>query len=158
MVRKSLFILGMALCGALVAVPAGAMTSGAHFFKDTGASVGPTAQLIVHIDEAGVGNTNVNYSISWTGTAVWECINGGTKHPKASNKETVVASGTSSLSLQPRNGRVTATVPVATTPPGPGTFKCPSGQTLVLASVTYSVTVHDTTNGVSAGPFTASGS
>jgi hypothetical protein len=39
------------------------------------------------------------------------------------------------------------------TPPGPGNFSCPSGQTLRLDSVTYSnVVVTDSTNGVSCSP------
>lgn len=144
----------------LVAAPVGASTSGAHFFSSTGASIvqnGPNqGQLIVTVDEAGVGQENVDYSIPWTASATWACLNGGGKHPKAANKETISASGSTSASLQAENGRVQATIPVTGTPPGPGMFSCPGGQRLVLASVSYSVTINDLTNGVSAGPFTPS--
>ncbi|HZD65833.1 MAG TPA: hypothetical protein VE152_07035 [Acidimicrobiales bacterium] len=140
--------------------PAAGATSGAHFFGDTGASIvqsGPNqGQLLVQIDEAGLGNQDVNYNIPWTSSATWACINGGGNHPKAANKETVSSSGSTDVNIQAKNGRVQATVPVADTPPGPGSFSCPPGQRLVLASVSYSVTINDTTNGVSAGPFTPS--
>ncbi len=136
---------------ALYVVGAGA-TSGAHFMPDTSASVvvgGPNnGALSVFIDEAGVGNATVNYTLVWSGTADYGCINGGGNHPQASNKETTSSGGTTTASFSPINGRVMATVLVpGTPPPAPSSFSCPSGQTLVLADVSYSVTVTDTTNG-----------
>src|SRR5438128_1458038 len=39
-------------------------TSGAHFFKDTTASVNDNGALVVTIDEAGVGQQQVNYTLT----------------------------------------------------------------------------------------------
>jgi hypothetical protein len=123
-------------------------TSGAHFFKDTAASINDNGALVVTIDEAGVGQQQVDYTLTANATAVWACINGGGNHPKASNKETVTGQVSAAASFSPINGRVMATMP-PTGPLSPGAFACPSGQTLVLASASYSnIVLTDTTNGV----------
>lgn len=123
-------------------------TSGAHFFKGTGATVDDSGALVVTIDEAGVGQQQVNYTLSASATATWACINGGGNHPKAANKETVTGQVSTAASFSPINGRVMATMP-PTGPLSPGSFTCPSGQTLVLAAVSYtSIVLTDTTNGV----------
>ena len=101
-------------------------------------------------DEAGVGQTTVSYTLAANGTATYACLNGGGNHPKAANKATVngpvSASGTFPVI---KNGRVTGSLSAG--PPGPGSFSCPGGQTLVLASVTYTdIVLTDTTNGVTA--------
>ena len=125
-------------------------TSGAHFFNVT-STVNADGALLVNYDESGVGNATVNYTIHIdNASAVYACINGGGNHPKAANKETVSGGLTVGFSIDPKNGRVTG----ATSPPiGPqpvGAFSCPSGQALVLASVSYTgITLTDTTNGVS---------
>lgn len=127
---------------------AASATSGAHFMPDTSASVTDSGALSIFIDEAGVGQQTVNYSLTWSGTADYGCINGGGNHPQASNKETTGSGGTTSFTESPINGRVMATYVVpGTPPPAPSTFSCPSGQTLVLADVSYSATLTDTTNG-----------
>jgi hypothetical protein len=127
-----------------------ASSNGAHFFSDTAASVNGSSQLAIHIDEGGLGQADVAYGISGTGTASYECINGGSNHPKASNKETVHSTINLTLPpISPVGGRIQTDITVNGTPPGPGSFSCPSGQSLVLASVSYSVTLTDTTNGVS---------
>src|SRR6266516_4764288 len=95
-------------------------TSGAHFFSASG-SVADNGALQVSWDEAGVGNNTVNYTLSAQSSATYACINGGGNHPKAANKQSV-------------NGPLTS----------------PSGQTFVLACVSYTdITLTDTTNNVS---------
>src|SRR6266545_706950 len=138
---RRLLTVGVSFAAALLMLTAAAFaTSGAHFFN-VGSSV----------NDAGVGNATVNYTIDITNaSAVYACINGGGNHPKAANKETVSSGLTVGFSRDPVNGRVTG----ATSPPiGPqpvGSFACPSGQTLVLASVSYTgITLTDTTNNVS---------
>lgn len=122
-------------------------TSGAHFMKDTSASVTDGGALSIFIDEAGVGNQTVRYTLDWHATANYGCINGGGKHPQASNKATSAAGGSTSFAESPINGRVMATVlEPGTPPPAPSGFSCPSGQTLVLADVQYSATLTDMTN------------
>jgi hypothetical protein len=137
---------GLALCAGAATAHA---TSGAHFMPATGASVADNGALVLSIDEAGVGNATVNYTAAWSATADYGCVNGGGNHPQASNKETVQASASASFSEEPKNGRVQATETVAGTPPPPPTdFACPGGQVLVLADVTYTVNLADTTNGI----------
>jgi hypothetical protein len=140
----------LALFLALFMSTSASATSGAHFFK-VSSSVNDAGSLLVTYDEAGVGNATVNYTIDvTTAAAVWACINGGGNHPKAANKETVNSSLTVSFSRDPINGRVTGTTSPAIGPLSAGSFTCPSGQTLVLASVSYSgITLTDTTNNVS---------
>jgi hypothetical protein len=147
--RFAIAVLLALLMFALYVVGAGA-TSGAHFMSDTSAAVTDSGALSVKIDEAGLGNALVNYTLTWSGTADYGCINGGGKHPQASNKETTSSGGATSFSEQPKNGRVQVTVSVdGTPPPAPAGFSCPSGQTLVLADVSYTATLDDTTNNVS---------
>ncbi len=148
---RRLLTVGVSFAAALLMLTAAAFaTSGAHFFN-VGSSVNDAGALVVSYDEAGVGNATVNYTIDITNaSAVYACINGGGNHPKAANKETVSSGLTVGFSRDPVNGRVTG----ATSPPiGPqpvGSFACPSGQTLVLASVSYTgITLTDTTNNVS---------
>ena len=148
---RRLLTVGMSFAVAGVMLTSAAFaTSGAHFFN-VSSSVNDNGSLIVSYDEAGVGNQTVNYTIHIdNATAVYACINGGGNHPKAANKETVSSALTVGFSRDPTNGRVTG----ATSPPiGPqpkGSFDCPSGQTLVLASVSYTgITLTDTTNNVS---------
>lgn len=150
--RLAIALLIAILMTALYVVGAGA-TSGAHFMSDTGASVvvgGPNnGALSVFIDEAGLGQATVDYTLTWSATADYGCINGGGNHPQASNKETTSSGGATTFSETPKNGRVMATVLVPGTPPPATGFSCPSGQTLVLADVSYAATLTDTTNHVS---------
>jgi hypothetical protein len=148
---RRLLTVVVSFAAALLMLTAAAFaTSGAHFFN-VQSSVDDNGALIVSYDEAGVGNNTVNYTIDITNaSATYACINGGGNHPKAANKETVSGGLSVGFSRDPTNGRVTG----ATSPPiGPqpkGSFDCPSGQTLVLASVSYTgITLTDTTNNVS---------
>ncbi len=123
-------------------------TSGAHFFSATG-SVADNGALQVSWDEAGVGNATVNYTLSAQSSATYACINGGGNHPKASNKQSVNGPLSSpNTGFKPQNGRVTVTNGLSVGPL-PSTLVCPSGQTFVLACVSYTdITLTDTTNNV----------
>ena len=125
-------------------------TSGAHFFSATG-SVADNGALQVSWDEAGVGNATVNYILSADASATYACINGGGNHPKAANKQSVNGPLSSpSTGFQPQNGRVTVTNGISVGPL-PSTLTCPSGQTFVLACVSYTnIALADITNGVTA--------
>jgi hypothetical protein len=142
--------------GALMLGPAGALgsTSGAHFFS-AGASVADNGALVVSWDEAGLGNQNVNYTLTADASATYACINGGSNNPSASNKRTVVGQVSTGGSFQSKNGRVTASLTAG--PLSPDGFTCPSGQTRVLASVSYSnIVLTDTTNNLTANVGSAS--
>jgi hypothetical protein len=92
----------------------------------------------------------VDYTLAWSATADYGWLNGGGKHPSAANKAGTSASGASNFAESPKHGRVMATVPVANTPPpSPTTLSCGTRQTEVLADVSYSDTLTDTTNNVS---------
>jgi len=123
-------------------------TSGAHFFSAT-ASVADNGNLVVSFDEAGVGTQTVNLSISGQGNATYACINGGGNHPKAANKQNVNGPVGASGNFAPtKNGRVDGSLSAS---PPPSTLTCPSGQTFVLACVSYTgITLTDNTNGVTA--------
>jgi hypothetical protein len=152
--RRAISILSMYLL--FLATMPGFATSGAHFFNDTSASVDlSTGGLVINIDEAGVGQAQVDYSFSIDASATYQCFNGGGKHPKAANKATFQSTVTGTASFTPLNGRVQETLTVSGTPLSTGGFSCPSGQTLFLVGVSYSVTLTDTTNGVTAPTLSA---
>ena len=140
----ALALLGLSTQGAL------ASTSGAHFFSATSA-VNNDGALVVSWDEAGLGNENIDYTLTADATAIYACINNGGHHPKAANKESVNGSVSTGGSFQARNGRVKASL--TTGPLTDPSFTCPSGQTRILAKVTYSnIVLTDTSNDVTANP------
>lgn len=148
--RKFVIPIAFAALMALAAQPAWASTSGAHFMSATSA-VNDSGALVVSWDEAGLGNENIDYTLTADATAIYACINGGGNHPKATNKETVQGQVSTGGSFQAKNGRVMASL--TTGPLSAGDFTCPSGQTLTLAKVTYkNIVLTDTTNNVTAHP------
>jgi hypothetical protein len=120
-----------------------------HFLK-ADADVNNSGGLVVTFKEAGLGNavTSEVITAQASASAVYECINGGDKHPKASNKETVNSEVSASGEFPVRNGSVSGSLTIS--PPGPGSFSCPAGQSLVFVSVTYT-NVSVTGAGVTAG-------
>ena len=106
-----------------------------HFIKAS-ASVNGT-NLACSFKEAGLGSTvsTENVTCSANATAVYECINGGSNHPKAANKETINGPVSGGGPFPVRNGSTSGTITIGA--PSAGAFSCPSGQTLVLASVCY---------------------
>jgi hypothetical protein len=146
--RVLLPILVLALVGLTPQIASA--TSGAHFFF-ANSSVNDDGALVVNWDEAGLGQQQVNYTLTADATAIWACINGGGNHPKAANKETVAGQVSAGATFTPENGRVQESLTAG--PLSAGGFTCPSGQTLVLAKVTYSnIVLTDTTNNVVANP------
>src|SRR5262245_33525853 len=129
----------------ILALSATAAWADAPKFHSVSSSVNSSGALVVNFDERGLGNLNIDYTLTADASAVYACINGGGNHPQAANKETVNSEVSASGSFEPKNGRVTAG------PPSAGGFTCPNGQRLVLASVSYTnIVLTDTTNGVAA--------
>jgi hypothetical protein len=133
---------------ALVGLMAGsALADSPHFIKASAKLSGTS--LIVSFKEAGLGNNQlIDYVASADATAVYVCVNNGGGNPSAQNKETVsgpvTASGTFSSG---KNGTISESLTLNA--PGPGSFSCPPGQSLEIASVSYTnVKITDTTNGV----------
>jgi hypothetical protein len=119
-----------------------------HFIT-ANATLNANGTLTATFKEAGLGtNQSINYTLSADATATYVCVNKGGANPSAQNKTTVAgpvsASGTFSSG---KNGNVVGSLTVS---PPPSDITCPPGQTLQLASVSYSnVTLTDTTNNVS---------
>jgi hypothetical protein len=149
MMRKSLWLIVALAAAALTFGASTALaTNGAHFFSATG-SVADNGALQVSWDEAGVGNARVNYTLTADSSALYACINGGGNHPSAKNKQAVAGPLASpQTGFDPTNGRVTRTNGISVGPL-PSTLSCPSGQTFVLACVSYTnIVLSDDTNGV----------
>jgi hypothetical protein len=128
---------------------AGPAIADAPKFQSTSSAVDNAGALVASFDQRGLGNENIDYTLTADASAVYACINGGGKHPQAANKETINADVSAAGSFEPKNGRVEASLSAG--PPSAGTFSCPNGQRLVLASVSYTnVELTDTTNVVSA--------
>ena len=105
--------------------------------------------MTVNFKEAGLGtNQNIDYALTADATATYVCVNNGGANPSAQNKSTVagpvIATGTFGSG---KNGNVVGSLTVS---PPASDISCPKGQTLRLASVSYTnVVITDTTNNVS---------
>ena len=145
-ILKSLLVATIAFVAALVmANPASAV---AAKFHSVSSSVNSSGALVVSFDERGLGNGDIDYTLTADATAVYACINGGGNHPKAANKETINAEVSAGGTFQSKNGRVSASLTAG--PISAGNFSCPNGQRLVLAAVSYTnIVLTDTTNNVS---------
>jgi hypothetical protein len=135
---------------ALVAVFALALPAwaAAPQFKATTSSVNDAGALVVSFDERGLGNENIDYTLTADATALYACLNRGGKHPQAANKESFEGQVAGGGSFEPKNGRVVASLTAG--PLAAPQFTCPSGQDRVLAAVSYTnIVLTDTTNGVS---------
>jgi hypothetical protein len=133
--RRMLLVFVAAFATAAIAVPV-ALADSPHFIKAS-ATINNDGQLVCSFKEAGLGTTltTANVSCSADATAVYQCFNNGGNHPKAGNKETVGGPVSNGGAFPVRNGQTTGSITVS--PPGPGDFSCPSGQTLFLQSVSY---------------------
>ncbi len=152
--KRLIFLLISVLAGIMLTATS-ALADSPHFlFADNSTSTS-TGALTTSFKDAGLGTgtTSIQITLSvTTGTAVYQCFNNGGNHPKAGNKETVSTSLTTKGTFPVSHGQTTASLTVG--PPGPGSFGCPSGQSLFLQSATYSgITVSDATgNSLGATP------
>ena len=104
--RKSWLLLAIVAVAALaLAAGAALATEGAHFFS-TSSSVADNGALAVTWDEAGVGQQQVNYTLTANATALYACINNGGHNPRASNKRSFAGTVTADGTFDPTNGRV----------------------------------------------------
>jgi hypothetical protein len=141
----------MAAAGVLAGLTFTAVAmAGAPKFHAASSSVANDGSLVVSFDERGLGNENVDYTLTADGVATFACFNGGGKNPSAANKQDVNIEVSEGESFEPKNGRVSADL--SSLAPSPGDFSCPNGQRLRLAAVSYTnIVLTDTTNGVSIG-------
>jgi hypothetical protein len=147
--RRILFLFGLPMMLAGFIMAAGPALAVSPHFISASATLNPNGSLTANFKEAGLGtNQNINYTLSASATATYVCVNNGGANPSAQNKTTVSgpvsASGTFNSG---KNGNVVGSLTVS---PPPSNITCPPGQTLELASVSYTnVTLTDTTNNIS---------
>ncbi len=113
--RRILIVLTAALFGLVVVIPSAQAVS-AHFIRADVTSV-TSNTLTVAFKEAGLGNSLDSVTITVTATA--ECINPGSKHPKAANKESFSASGVFSISNGQATGELTVSAASISPPCSP---------------------------------------
>ncbi|MGN6187581.1 MAG: hypothetical protein ACTHOE_01675 [Conexibacter sp.] len=157
-IRSATAVAAVLLALAVLALAGTASATSPHFVRDS--ATGPTnaGQLLVSFKEAGLGdNQLIRYRASADGSATYACINGGDRHPQATNKESFTGPVTAEGAFRSgKNGSISQTLTL--NPPGPGDFTCPPGQRRILADVSYAnVAITDLTNDVSesvpGGPF-----
>jgi hypothetical protein len=146
--RKSLGII-LAVVAAALTVGVSAALAGPNFKSATG-EVNSAGALVVSFDESGLGNENIDYSLTADATALYACINRGGKNPSAANKQQFEGQVSGGASFEAKNGRVQGSISVG--PLAAPQFTCPRGQSRELAHVSYdNIVLTDTTNGVSVG-------
>jgi len=137
---------------ATLALAGVAQAASPHFVRATASGPNSAGQLLVSFKEAGLGDDQlITFVASANARATYACINGGGRHPQATNKETVSGPVSATGTFRSgKNGSISQTLTID--PPGAGSFSCPPGQRLVLADVRYTdVAITDTTNGVTEG-------
>jgi hypothetical protein len=145
----------MTLFGALVGALGPANAANPHFVGKVTSTLNTESGTVqVCFKEAGLGsNQSISYVASANATATYVCRNAGGNCPNAANKRTVSGPVSSMGTFSSgQNGQITECLTI--NPPDPGTFACPPGQQLVVASISYSrLSITDTTTPV--GPVAA---
>jgi hypothetical protein len=146
--RIALSFLALFLLGCVMVGTAAAQSSGAHYQnRSLKASIDNPGNLTVSWVEAGLGNENVNYTLTADVAADYYCVSNSGSIPNAANKTTVSGSAEANGSFEPKNGKVTASltlfIPAAPSSDPP---TCGNGQTLRLQKINWSnVRLEDTT-------------
>src|SRR5262252_3205868 len=141
----------MLVFAAFVCAAGSAQAQSPHFVGKVTATLTPEDNAQVCWKEAGLGDDLlINTTASADGTSTFVCVNGGGQCPNAANKTTVSGpvSATGAFSTG-KNGNFVACLILS--PPGPGSFACPPGQTLTRSDVSFSnLRISDDTDGISA--------
>src|SRR5215213_11849414 len=131
------FLIAIALVVGVATVAVSAATAAANFHGTPTFTINNSGQLVCSGDVSGLGNvSSTEASCTATSTVDYQCINNGGRNPAAGNKRTVTGDVGTAVTVPVHNGRATANITV--NPEGPGSFSCPSGQTLYLVGVCYS--------------------
>jgi hypothetical protein len=138
--RLLLLVLGSFV--SIVLLAPSAFADSPHFISEGTASItSGGAYLVSNFKEAGLGNTVKTEAITLhvnSATAVYACVNGGGKHPKATNKQSVSTPLTFTGSFPVRNGSTTGSIQVGPPPAGPFQPPCNPPMTVELVQVSYS--------------------
>jgi hypothetical protein len=155
MSKLTRLLAGVGAVAAVGALSVGVAAAGSAKFHSTSSSVSNSGALVVNWDQRGLGEGDINYTLTSDATALYACINRGGNHPEAANKEAFEGQVTAAGTFEAKNGRVLGTLTGG--PLLAPSFTCPSGQARVLASVSYTnIVLTDTTNGVTANVADAS--
>lgn len=130
---RPLLVAIMALATAAIAAPV-ALAGSPHFVSNTVTATRSGDSLTVSGKEAGLGDEDQVHIVV---SATAECINGGGKHPKAANKESVSAEG--DFPVQNGKAEFSLTLTASFQP------DCSPPMTVRFTNVT----VTDTTHGIS---------
>jgi hypothetical protein len=105
-----------------------------------------------NIDESGLGNPNVTYTLSADAVLGKACQNNGGNFPSDPKKAADAGSASGEITIQPKNGRVRgASVTIDISEEVPVPLSCPGGQRPVVVCCRYSnIKLTDTTNNVDA--------
>jgi hypothetical protein len=139
---RRLLLLVLGVFASIVLVAPSAFADSPHFISEGTASITSSgAYKVSNFKEAGLGNTVSTESITLhvdSATAVYACVNGGGKHPKAANKQSVTSPLTFTAPFPVRNGSTTGSIQVG--PPAAGPFQppCNPPMTVELVQVSYS--------------------
>ena len=134
---------GVAFAAALLALPGNASAG----FNVADFSCGSTP-FSVNVDVRGLGSTDVCVTSSATVDLSCACVNHSGSCPQAANKATAAIDIQSAATIEPKNGRVIASLTVG--PLQAPQFQGPNGQRRVLAAVSYAnIVLTDLTNGSS---------
>jgi hypothetical protein len=128
--RKSFIVATAAIAILILSATAAMATSNAHFVGTPTATRNADGSLTVAGKVAGLGQVN---EIHVDVTADVACINPGTKHPKAANKEAVTAGG----NFPAQNGKANFSVTTDAPDISPS---CSPPMTLQYSNVTVTVT------------------
>ncbi|MCL6621968.1 MAG: hypothetical protein K6T55_07665 [Syntrophobacterales bacterium] len=148
---KARYLLIMVLAGALLGVAGIAWTGKPHFVGTVTATLLEDGSLRVCFKEAGLGNNqNIDYKVSATASATYQCVNNAGNCPQAANKRKVTGEVSAEATFNSgQNGQISQCLTIQG-PPEVDPF-CPGGQTETLAQVTYSgITITDQTNNITA--------
>ena len=133
--RRAIFMLLTVVLAVTVAAPA-AFAQNVHFINASASGVNNAGNVSVSFKIAGLGdNESITVTATADATAVYACRNRGRNFPSDPKKQTV--SGPVSASgnfTSGQNGQVSGSL---TLEPPASTLDCPSGQTAVLVSVSY---------------------
>jgi hypothetical protein len=134
-----------------VSLAGSSLVTGPSVRSSVGASTGLPDLLYVWT-EVGIGKPDVVYRLETVATVTFGCINTGANRPKASNKTIVTEPLQTTVELvADKNGQIAGNVVLDTGSVSPGDFSCPTGQTLVALSATFTNNkITDTTNDVTA--------
>lgn len=121
---------------ALLTVSAPARADSVHFVRASAAGPDAAGDLLVSFKLAGLGdNVTVTVTATATARAVYACRNNGGNFPSDPRKQEITGPVSASGSFTSgKNGQITDSLTLS---PPDSTLDCPSGQHVVLVSISY---------------------